>query len=400
MPRPEEITSDTMGDYYTEDPRRLEGQPKFTIGSYVAQTHPTARRFRTLAEGRKSKRGLLIRSEHPQEYDGVSGLLDSYPLSHVLNRGSRDVNEIKRRYFEDHRIPSHARHCELLGLDLKEFQDEYSFSVWERLKGYNRTVVADSAVPDRWHIMTTYKGGLEGFASYIVFDNGEVLRLLDFFYNDILEDDGSVEPFTDRIKGELTDGVTDLVEFYESIRRLDRFDPNHCPIIEIQTIGKRNYFLQYHRTRDFEPADFILDRDPMPGEIEVPFVRGKTPKEGERCRVTACYGKIKTLLEKEDGSCDIRSDWEFSKLMFPRRTLQMKHFYDEGLRGVLLVITTDHGPRSALFKPRVSVIHGMNDMIPKEELDEIKRMAKETGEHQYIYVDVVSDGRRAFIKRV
>ncbi|MBS3095869.1 hypothetical protein J4480_00345 [Candidatus Woesearchaeota archaeon] len=77
-------------DYYIQNPERLQGQPKRTIADYVEQNGVLVpRRFDSLAEARKSKKAILLRSEHPQDYDGISGLLDSFQLSNIILRAAK-----------------------------------------------------------------------------------------------------------------------------------------------------------------------------------------------------------------------------------------------------------------------------------------------------------------------
>jgi len=70
-----------MADYYLEDRSRLQGQPKRTIADYVEQQGILVpRRFDSLEEAQASGLPILARSEHSQDYDGVSGLLGIFRL--------------------------------------------------------------------------------------------------------------------------------------------------------------------------------------------------------------------------------------------------------------------------------------------------------------------------------
>ncbi len=86
-----------MDDYYLKNPNKLMGQPKRTIADYVeSQGILVPRRFENLKEARKSHKAILLRSEHTQEYDGVSGLLDSMGLSDLRigysNKGRKNLD--------------------------------------------------------------------------------------------------------------------------------------------------------------------------------------------------------------------------------------------------------------------------------------------------------------------
>lgn len=80
---------------------------------------------------------------------------------------------------------------------------------------------------------------------------------------------------------------TKLIELYEKVRNLDRFNPNHCPVMEFQLSANNHqlYFLQYHRARDFRSSSHQLTRSPMQDEIVALWVRGATPPEGKEFTV-------------------------------------------------------------------------------------------------------------------
>ena len=59
-------------DYYLEDPNRLKGQPKKTIGDYVEQNGILVpNRFNSLKEAKKSGKKIFLRSERSQDYWGL-----------------------------------------------------------------------------------------------------------------------------------------------------------------------------------------------------------------------------------------------------------------------------------------------------------------------------------------
>ena len=124
-----------MKDYYLEDRTRLQGQPKKTIGDYVeSQGILVPRRFDNLDDARKSKKAIILRSEHPQDYNGVSGLLSSPKLSGKYHsyRGIESLEEARERLFEHEATYSslvYMQYCWLLGIDSQKFIDETSFSI-------------------------------------------------------------------------------------------------------------------------------------------------------------------------------------------------------------------------------------------------------------------------------
>jgi hypothetical protein len=370
-------------DYYMENPARLEGQPKRVNGDY-AETNGilVPGRFGSLAEARKSGLPIIARSEHPQDYAGCSGLVESPKLQDGKYANMQSEEELKATVLAE---PSHGvlhQFCRLSGYDMDKFKQETSFSFWELIDGIRRVVVADSSIPSRHHVIT-YKQHAE-CSSYAIVENNNV-----------------VKEFVAPLDPELAGGLPSLLETYESVRHLGRFDPNHCPIVEALTSMKNprvNYFLQYHRGRNFEPVQFVLERPPNPGEREVPFVRGATGESGMRCKVTVYYDFKKSIWalfdpNGEDGSWDNHYCVPFSELMVRGRKLQMKDIKPD-----LTWELHRHVGISKLFKPQVSAIDYMsNYFLPGESLDSFSDMAH--GQNSCMWLDVVSDGRRAFVRR-
>lgn len=91
-----------MSDYWLAHPEAFKGQPKRAIGDYVEQEGILVpRRFDSLKEARDSGLPVIARSEHIQEYDGVSGLFNS----HMIKEFSQavDMNDFKEIAFERER---------------------------------------------------------------------------------------------------------------------------------------------------------------------------------------------------------------------------------------------------------------------------------------------------------
>lgn len=400
-----------MTDYYLQDITRLQGQPKRTIADYVeSQGILVPKRFANLSEARKSNKPILLRSEHPQEYDGVSGLLDSIGISPGCSAITSDnIEAVKQRYFEEllkekHR-PNYRRYCRFLGLDENEFIRQASFSIWEKVPGLSRTIVSDSAIPGRYHIMSCD----DKRTCYTIVEDGQIIQK------------------AMQLPEELIAGIPNLIETYEQVRNLARFDSNHCPIMEFQTFDGKNYFLQYHRTRDFEPATFTLDRALEDGEIEALFVRGATPKEGIKAKVSVYYadslGNSNFNPEDEEGSFDFHDNSVFSELQFRRRKLQA---ISQKPIKAFIYAATNHSPRSRMFKPEVSAIIPIELVIKNNEVifgdDNVNfgdgrkyfprdpilkdgevifnfREESKKGHNSFMNLQIISDGRRAFIRR-
>ncbi len=410
-------------DYYLVHPAR---QPKSQIADYVSrQGVIVPRRFRSLNEAIGSGVPFIIRSEHPQEYFGASGLLDSFPVKAThLERAkklrasnAKPINwdeptlpqtklpAILARHWIDpassvnihgvmkKNIPSFCQACverdltrlsrrsidnftRLLGIDVDEFRDEISYSYWELLPGFNRSIIADSSIAGRYHLFTARgeSDGVSLFLNYSIIENGQVVSELGMKMPDDMK----------QILGSIR-------AFYEKIRRLDRFDPRHCPMVEFQTIESgQNYFLQYHRVRDFEPATFELTRPPEQGEIQADLVRGATPPEGVIVKTAGFYRNYE--LRDEDASFDFHYMGTFSSLMNRRRKVT---FMGQKL---FAIADPGHGSKSALFDAPVSIGIQLDSIVPEEVADLMYEVTKKTQIPATIRLRVISDGRRAYVR--
>jgi hypothetical protein len=269
-----------------------------------------------------------------------------------------------------------------MNLDFEKFNEEISFSYWEHIPGFNRSIVADSAIPNKWHVMTKDldKKSASLFTTY---ENGEIIC-----YD---QDIHAVVP-------QLLD-LEPLIETYEKIRRLPNFDSNHCPLMEFQTDRDgKNYFLQYHRTLDFEPADFVLDRLANKDEIEAIFVRGATPKEGIKSKILISK-KTHTLFEYERAALDVFTCMEESVAteILSRRIGTLISGPHKNLN-ILSSFAAEHNNRSLAFKPQNLIIYG-EDIFEHAELSYKIMMAHKTGKTQYLDINIVADGRRAILSR-
>ncbi len=383
-----------MTDWFLEDKDRLNNQPKKTIGDYVeSEGFPVAKRFNSLDEARKSHKEILLRSEHIQEYDGISGLLNSFKLSSNWigkYRGLKSIKDVKEEYFRYNKesnegTPLFLQYCMHLNKSLEEFKNETSFSIWENVKGYNRTIVADSSIKNLFHVMTFLDKKGKYLFNYTLFEKGKKPR-----------------QFVKKLPSDLEKGLEKIIGSYENIRSLDKFDSNHCPIMEFQTSGDKDFFLQYHRTRDFCESPFILEKNKEKDEINVLFVRGHTKPEGEELKVTVHYkGQGNSFLlnaGEENGSFDLHYNHVFSGLQFKKRDLQIMD--GEDLDWEMMKLVVRHSQRSKLFKPKISIIQQIEPLLKKGETTTklYKKAQKEN--NSYINVYFISDGRKAFIKRI
>ena len=185
-------------DAYLANPPR---QPKKDIADRLEQMGILVpRRFETFEQSLTAARQgcrIIIRSEHPQDYAGVSDIMDSRTVDQaileeidILNRGlnlkiyeslspilgkrlSEGWNE-SQFAFELAKLDSQniRIYCEFMKMEPDDFYKGVSYSYWERLGGYNRAIVADTSIRGRYHLFTDHS---EGYSSnYSVIDQGKI----------------------------------------------------------------------------------------------------------------------------------------------------------------------------------------------------------------------------------
>lgn len=388
-------------------------QPKREIGEYVKRNGilvPDI--YGSLEDARKSGKQLIVRSEHPQDYSGASGICESPWInnengnlswvSYTIESNKHKLKDFPSPTSEDGILKALQlaswgveRHCKLLQIDESYFRKDLTFSLWEMLPGLNLKIFGDSTIEGRYHV--TADSSNPSAHGYVQFDKGTTI-----FHSEW------------RTKDFFNDNRNKLIDLYETVCNMDKFDPNHRPIIEAQYSDGKFYFLQYHRARDFEPASFILDRPKKKNEIEAMFVRGATPTpEGIVCKVTLRYGRGQRetggKLPVEDGSFDNHYNPQLINIMAGRRRLQI------GATSLLGKEMTDiavsHTQMSQVCKPQVFVVAKESDFPQLAEnkklaklfrsggmlyINAVKKFAKD--EIYQLDIHVASDGNKAYLE--
>jgi hypothetical protein len=280
-------------------------------------------------------------------------------------------------------IPNVKKYCEILWLDLEKFLSWISFSYWELLEWYNRTIVADNTIKWRYHIVTRWNW----VYNYFVYDNWVIIL-------DWISDPHLVSSVTELPK-DLVKWLTKLISFYESIRNLEKFNPNHCPVIEAQTTNDwENYFLQYHRTRDTDYSTFTLNRPLEDWEIKADFVRGITPEDW--VEIDVIVGSRKEHFNWYG--------WAFSQASFKPvfNEIQTKKvrliLMDQWIDWVTLWIALWwHLGLSDLFNPEISLV--LPEWFYKKFIwEKYREFSKKTWKDAIMRVRIISDWRRAYFK--
>ena len=361
-----------MGDFYTDNLATLLGKPKATIADYVEQNGILVpRRYSTLDDALSSGVPIIARSEHPQDYEGASNLLNSFQMppkvaskpEELIVMLAKDKSEIDE-------------YCELSGVSREQFMSQVSLSFWEKINGMNITVSADSAIDGRYHILVRGTG-----AYYIEADNGSVK----FFAEN-------------KSRKYLALDVEKLIDFYEKVRGLYNFDPSHCYIMEVQIADGKIYFLQLHRGRDLRKSKFELERPPKQGEYEAALVRGCTIPEGRTFKTVIYHGEFK--LKDIEGSAHPEMDLFFQEMMYRRTGLQIAFAHH---MSTIASSVDYHGTMSKMFKPEISLLIDdakFRELVSHSEVWDMVKAKIRTHQDQYAVFRVVADGRKAYISRV
>lgn len=386
-------------DYYLEHPPQ---QPKRELGEYAEENNlPVPRRFPTFEEADAACGDFVARFEHPQDYNGASNLGLSIFVEPIIKKRSLDPDYIGRSQTDEDikaAIKAKLEACteeefqrKLLKLseerlkdyafisdqDEEEFLSQASYSYWEYVPGMNGFMIADSSIEDRLHIRVR-KSIFE--SCYLRMQGTEL------------------EGVTGTFSLAQPERMRQFREFYDRIRNLDRFDPNHCPLIEFQ-MGEdgKLWFLQSHRTRDFNASTFELTREAEEGEIEALLARGATPSE-EGLQVQAGFtldweAQEEALPTPKHETCSITGDYyePFEEFMTRRRGIQVLRArsirsFGKGLDG-------GHMINSHFFKPEISVVCHTDTLWST-----LLQARPDLTPYNTIPLHIISDGRRALLR--
>ncbi|MCK5449723.1 hypothetical protein KAI32_02560 [Candidatus Pacearchaeota archaeon] len=362
-----------MADRFIENRDLLEEQPKRVIANYVKQSGLLVPKiFGSLEEAVQDGRRIFVRSEHPQDYDGISNLFYSgvYGEIPALCGCALDIKRTDYELLRKHMLLLPHNRINNFRRDegkVQELKDGVSYSFWEFLEGgQNRTIIADSSVRGRYHIFTNLP---RGYSQWTIFEDGKIIF-------------GEQKADSD-----LKQNFPCQIEFYETVRNLDAFNPNHCPSIEYQSMGKDNFFLQYFRTNDFQEADFVLDRDLEDGEVKADWVRGVTPKGGIQRRIYFPQMGGTYLIDKKTKT-------------------RLAHF-PSSQKGLERYLYPTHERVTEIFKPTIYVCRRIDELYTNEELkilflksDNFDDLNEEQMKFEPPTLRFISDGRTAYIKRM
>jgi len=322
------------------------------------------------------EKDILLRSEHPQDYEGSSDLFPTLDPRYDLGRFD-DPSEILFNAAYSNKLAKVRLHCKLLGLDFESFKDGLSYSAWEGVNGINRVITADSAIRGKYHIISINRMG------YSVVSGDDAEELTDAKHTGILIGEA---------KG--------LIGLYEQIRSL--LDPNHCYIVEtvsvpVRGIGYDCFGVQVHRGVDFaNPTFSIDDLAANDNNLFLHNVRGATSPAGESLLLTLRYPpKFRTdpWLIPEQASMeadDYLVHQAFTEINLAQRRLHVFKYNNSYELGESI---DGHTGRNIFLKPHCSAMLPVS--VLARGIDTRKLDSEGLEQRQVLFV---SDGNSAFLR--
>lgn len=439
-------------------------QPKRAIQEYACKNGiRTPKMFDSLEEALASGKKFIIRSEHPQEYAGVSGLSESVVYKpkviakylewkteeelrgkviteqELLSSRLNDDSEFHRGwvtwgmiewsawrkitdamlariwYLPEQEIlrvlsliSSYAfvSYAAKTDEDVNDVVSQQSYSFSEYIEWINHTVIKDKDIKGKYYIVSRgyYDEGWEdkSYHDMIIIQDGEVIREWWYFRANkswTISDDARKIEFRGIFNH------NNLIEKYERVRKLPKFDSNHCPIMEFQSsFDGEEYFLQSHRGSDIQIKEsFTLDRQLEEWEVELDFFRGTTSPEWIIINAWSFYVSDNKTRNwsfpvcEEEASFDIHHDSIFSQIMARKRKVQLGNYKNFDWEAMCL--TSGHASIAEVFKPDMytPIPEELFNSIPFEKISDI---TSSMWVPYRIKLRIISDGNRCLVKRI
>ncbi|HVO86802.1 MAG TPA: hypothetical protein VMT23_03755 [Candidatus Binatia bacterium] len=385
-------------------------QPKKEIADYVeSEGFLVPRRLSDLDEVMwHTNRGytVMVRSEHPEEYAGPSGLFETHTTYPTKERRADPANSIIMDPFISEtaklkRLKDLAResfrvthYADLTNQSLDEFVDKLSFSYWEAIRGTNLAVVADDAVAGRYHVLVSSIGG---FSRY--------------YYEGMVVNEGGETLMTSGESKLGPEAVKKIIGQYEAIRNLPRFNADNCPLMEMQLDNQdRLWFLQYHQVRKFnapsgplDPSDF----DAAEGWQQAEFARGQIEPSTLKTSLwypdyPDLYGLpgsiVETLPESDEAAISAQIVAPLSEILSRRRKAFV---HRNGFGRLYDDMAAHHFDRSKWFKPQASLALNRDQgdaLIPDEIAEKTMTSMIRDGRMARLVLDFASDGKIGFVR--
>ncbi|MBP7843943.1 MAG: hypothetical protein KA116_03945 [Proteobacteria bacterium] len=381
-------------------------RPKLQVANYVeSQGLRTPKRFSNLDEALNSGIPFIVRSESPYEYDGPSGVAQSFVFSAndidwalkssdgiFSNSAMMTPPKILALYFKDQnqsRFESsllkfsevqRKEFAKLSKISIKKFLQSFTFSYWEYLPGINISIVRDSSIENRYHIFSSSFN----YYNYSVVDSGMIL-----FEGPLYDQLIPPQHFNVREIG----SIQKLIEFYEGVRSLPAFNKDNAAIVELQAIAPGDFvFLQYHRTRDLNEANFKIDERSLiaKGYSKIPFIRGHTGSHGKHLNIYVLEDPFFLFKKLGTYKCSYEKSVNFVYRELMSRKMDVCFMDNDFERAAQASHTISHLNRSEIFNPNLCVF------LPLCEILSSSRNQNFLGQFQIYRMHLISDGRVAY----
>lgn len=268
-------------DYYS---KIIPDNPKYDIGRYVADEgiHVPIILGREAVKKALGDGTLMFRSENTQDYDGLPGILSSTRMSSLYKPSAVKLLELLKT---DEMSPQEYMELNFwqrdrenfltelwkfgvpfdIASDVSDMQYTSSVSAWKFIDGINIRLYRDPHAPGRYHYGAIKSEGNGLSAGYI-------------------DPDGYDEPIEVGYGPEKLE-ARKLIEMYEQIRTLPRFDQTAVPLLEMQQDSSGIlHFLQYYKTG--KRLNEVHDPAPLPSDSVISnWAHGLTPPDGKPVRI-------------------------------------------------------------------------------------------------------------------
>lgn len=388
-------------------------KPKATIGSYVADNGFEVPLISSDEEWVQaiSDGNAMIRSEAPNEYDGLRGIFHSARVPRLksistaagqLASKQRIVQaaveglqsgEISPEEYMHYFAGEYITWPESLARTLQQAQwahinldiDFPQASLWRYVEGDNVSIFGDPNVEGRYHV---------GFSPYT--ESG--YRTPGGFWIEPHEHH-KVHRFR---KHDKDFAAAPVIETYEAIAALPLFDVEQRPVLELQ-VAKDGviHFLQYYKTghkKNFvEPFELEFSPDT---DIKFEMVRGITSEQGESMRLYVAPHVLPRQMEGQGIFCGLNQP---SRQVVQFASKVAKFVLQEGY----ISFQDNHLSSTPLFMPEIAagfnwVTRDTNKELARQIHQKIEK-AMIQGFHDrtnvgYFDIEIASNGREIVIK--
>ncbi len=326
---------------------------------------------------------IIVRPSHKREYNGESDIFNSELLSTIIE--NIEINEEKEKFQfirnllglskikKDENIEIKIKKYLLKNSNFKKYnkyfsnkinENEIQISYWEYIPGINGSIIEDDSIKDSYHIILTDK-------------------------------ETNKTQYFPRIKTNQTTNqmVNNIIYNYKKIK-----SEEDCPIVEFQ-IGKdkKFHFLQYHKVSNHKFGNFKINETKLKyeGYKKAIFVRGKTSINGKIAKLKIDNQKNN---KNSNGKINITQGISYQDEIESRnREIQIFNYASFENFKTDLLNKYGHVSKSLLFKPKISLITNLEQILTENEIIDI---IENPNKEKTLDFHIISNGEKAYIKKI